>query len=239
LNMSPEELQQTLSAINPENFLFYLLSANIMLVVFNVIPAFPMDGGRILRALLSMKLDRVRATQIASGMGQMVALFFFFIGLFYNPLLILIALFVFFGAQGENRMVQQLTLLRDHRVREAMMTDITVLKPDTTLDHVIDVILSGTERNFVVAEEDEVKGIVYQEELVKAIRERERDTEIREVMNRDFEIVNHDEPLTDVYRRVSSLSTSFFPVKKNGELAGAIDMENINEFISLRASLDY
>lgn len=111
LKQDPEMLEETMSAINAGNFLFYLFSANVMLVVFNLIPAFPMDGGRVFRALLSMKFDRVTATQMAARLGQGVAFLFFLIGLLYNPILILIAIFVYFGAQGENMMVQQLKLL--------------------------------------------------------------------------------------------------------------------------------
>jgi len=87
INQSPEELQQSLGTIQAANFLFYLFSANTMLVLFNMLPAFPMDGGRVLRAILSLKLNRVMATRIASGVGQFLAMIFFFIGIFYNPIL--------------------------------------------------------------------------------------------------------------------------------------------------------
>jgi CBS domain-containing protein len=219
--------------------LFYLLMANIMLVVFNLIPAFPMDGGRILRALLTMKMDRVRATQIAALLGQTLAFLFFLVGLLYNPFLILIALFVYFGAQGENMMVQQLTLLQNHRVREAMMTNITVLKPDDFLDQVVDVILSGTERDFVVTEDENVAGVIYQSDLMQTLKQRNGHVKVKEVMSTDFENVQAGDDLTYVYRKVQARKKSFFPVVENGRLVGAIDMNNINEFIVFRAALDF
>lgn len=239
LTQDPETLEQTMSVINSNNFLFYLFSANIMLVVFNLIPAFPMDGGRIFRALLSMKMDRVTATQMAARLGQAVAFFFFFVGLLYNPILILIAIFVYFGAQGESVMVQQLDLLKDHKVSNAMMTDITPLHPDDTLDNVVNIILTGTERDFVVMEDDKVRGVLYQSDLIQAFRNRSSsETRVRDVMDGEFYPVQADDNLTDVYRHVRSNNKTFFPVLQGEELAGAIDMNNINEFMIFRAPLN-
>lgn len=239
LNQDPEMLEQTLSSINASNFLFYLFSANVMLVLFNLIPAFPMDGGRIFRALLSMKYGRVTATQMAARLGQGVAFFFFLVGLLYNPILILIAIFVYFGAQGENIMVQQLALLKDHSVRDAMMTDITIVQPDDALNDVVDIILTGTERDFVVMEDGRVTGILYQSDLIQAFKKRNAEARVKDVMDREFYLVQIDDNLTDIYRKVRSNNKTFFPVMKGGRLAGAIDMNNINEFMTFRAPLDY
>ncbi len=239
LNQDPEALQETLGTITGGNLMFYLLIANVMLVVFNLLPAFPMDGGRVLRALLTMRMGRVRATQIAAFLGQTLAFFFFLSGLIYNPFLILIALFVYFGAQGENMMVQQLKLLENHQVRDAMMTDITVLDPGDYLNRVVDIILSGTERDFIVTEHDHIKGVVYHSDLVQLLRQQNGQAQVKDVMSTDFENVHADDDLTDVYRKVQARKKSFFPVLENDRLVGAIDMNNINEFIVFRASLDF
>lgn len=235
----PETLQETMSAVGPGNLLFYLFVANVMLVAFNLLPAFPMDGGRVLRALLTMRMDRVRATQIAALLGQTLAFLFFLVGLIYNPFLILIALFVYFGAQGENVMVQQLMLLQNHQVKEAMMTNITVLDPEDYIENVIEVILSGTERDFIVTEDKAVKGVIYQSDLMQSLKQRNGQMKVREVMSTDFENVDASDDLTNVYRKVQSRKRSFFPVLESGQLVGAIDMNNINEFMVLRASLDF
>jgi Zn-dependent protease len=150
----PAEAEAFLATISAGNFLFYLFLTNLLLVAFNAIPAFPMDGGRVLRALLAFRLDRVRATQIAAGLGQFIAVLFFILGFYYNPFLILIAVFVFFGASSEYKMIAQLTALRGHRVREAMMSRYTTLNPADGLDRIADVLLAGTERNFVVTDGD-------------------------------------------------------------------------------------
>lgn len=239
LNQDPEVLEQTMSSINGTNFLFYLFSANVMLVLFNLIPAFPMDGGRVFRALLSMRYGRVTATQMAARLGQSVAFFFFLIGLVYNPILILIAIFVYFGAQGENIMVQQLALLKNHKVKDAMMTDITTVQPDDTLNEVVDIILTGTERDFVVMENGKVSGILYQSDLMQAFKNKRGEAKVSEVMDHEFYMVQTEDELTEIYRKIRARSKTFFPVMEERELAGAIDMNNINEFMTFRAPLDY
>lgn len=239
LSQDAEALEETMSAINANNFLFYLFAANVMLVLFNMIPAFPMDGGRVFRALLSMKFDRVTATQMAARLGQGVAFLFFLIGLLYNPILILIAIFVYFGAQGENVMVQQLNLLKGYKVRDAMMTNITTVRPDKKLDDVIDIILTGTERDFVVMENGKVRGILYQAELMQAFKNRDNQIRVRDIMDERVNSVQVVDDLTDVYRKVRSNNKSFFPVLHRDQLVGAIDMNNINEFMTYRARLDY
>lgn len=239
INQSPEELQQSLGTIQAANFLFYLFSANAMLVLFNMLPAFPMDGGRVLRALLSMKMNKVMATRIASGVGQFLAMVFFFIGIFYNPILLLIAVFVFFGAQAESSMVQNVDLLEGYKVKDAMMTDITIVNPDNTLQDMIDILISGAEKNFVVAENKRLRGVLYQKELISSIQNNNRDTEVRDIMSQDYGTVQIDEDLNSIFRKIRQHRRSFFPVLDGEEVAGTIDMENINEFITIRAMPDY
>lgn len=239
LNMDQEMLEQTMSTINPGNFLFFLFSANVMLVLFNLLPAFPMDGGRIFRALLAMKWDRVKATQMAARMGQTVAFLLFLIGLLYNPILVLIAIFVYFGAQGENMMVQQLSLLKDYKVVDAMMTDITLLNPEDTLNDVVDVILTGTERDFIVAENGKIRGILYQSALIQMFKKGATDAKVKDVMDKEFHVLQKDDNLTDVYRSIQSRSKTFFPVLEGDKPVGAVDMDNINEFMIFRAPVTY
>ena len=128
---------ETLMSFTLQNFLFFLFIVNVALVVFNMIPAFPMDGGRILRALLAIRIGRARATEIAARLGLMIAALFFLVGLLYNPFLIFIALFIFLGAFGENRVVQHLELLDGHMVEEAMLIDITTFKPKDSIGSVV------------------------------------------------------------------------------------------------------
>lgn len=239
--LDEEQIQQFFSEISARNFLFLLFYANIILAVFNFIPAFPMDGGRILRALLSMRINRVKATQIAANLGQLVAVLFFFFGLLYNPFLALIGVFIFFGAHGENILVQQLTLLRGYKAKDAMMTDITLLAPNDSLADVINLILSGTERDFIVVNSDGNKpvGVLYNRDLIQAMRANNDQLSVKDVMSREFNKVNESDELTEVFRKMQSSRKSFFPVTDGISLTGAIDMTNISEFMIFKSSPQY
>lgn len=239
LAQDPETLQNELSRIRDDNFLFYLFSANVALAAFNMLPAFPLDGGRVLRSLLSIRMGRVRATQVAVTTGKFLALMLFLFGLFYNFILVLIALFIYFGAESENVMVMQLNVLKGYQVKDAMITRFTPLHPEETLDDVIRVILKGTEKNFVVAEENSVLGILLMADLSAAIDSRGRETRVREVMMKDVKTLQPDEPLTKAYQELLYNKNRIFPVIRLDEIAGVIDMENLNEFLRLKASIHY
>ncbi len=230
------ETFQTLMNLTLQNFLFYLLIVNVGLVVFNIIPAFPMDGGRILRALLAMKMDRVKATQIASSIGQFIAVIFLLIGLLYNPFLIFIALFIFLGAYGENQMVQHLALLKGHTVEDAMMINISTYKPEDSIDLVVNKIISGTETNFVVVKDHKIKGLLYHQDIIDNSN---NNVTVGDVMNKNFKTVKMTDGLKETYRLIHSEKKSFFPVVDNEKLIGAIDGINLNEYILLQAKLTY
>jgi Zn-dependent protease len=225
--------------LNSRNFLWSLLTINIILVVFNAIPAFPMDGGRVLRALLALRIDRVRATQIAASIGQFIAIGFVFVGIFYNPFLVLIGIFVYFGAQSENVMVQHLEFLKGHTVREAMMTNFTTLPPDATVKDAVDQLLAGSDTDFIVADGEQVLGIITRATLIGALKEGKQHALAQDIMLRDFETFDVRDKMTNVYARFQRRKHSFFPVVEDRKLIGAINMENVNEFIMVQSALNY
>lgn len=230
------ETIDVLMQYNLQSFLFFLFTVNVGLVVFNIIPAFPMDGGRILRALLAMKIGREKATKIASSLGLVIAFIFFLTGLFYNPFLMLIGLFIFLGAFSENRMVQELAWLDGHTVEEAMLLNITIFKPQDSLDLVVNKIISGTETNFVVADEQTIKGILHH----KAIIDHSNKTVlVEDIMDTNFKTVKDSDNLKTVYQLIYNSKQNLFPVVNNGKLVGAIDANNLNEYILLQSKLAY
>lgn len=237
--LTPETVEEQLGVISGENLLFYLFAANGALVAFNMLPAFPLDGGRVLRAALSARMDRVRATQIAAALGKFLAFVFFFFGLFFNLILALIAVFIYFGAESENVMVTQLNLLNGYLVRDAMITRFSVLHPDQTLSEVVDVILEGTERDFIVSDESGIKGLLLMSHISDGVHTNGKTARVRDVMSEGAKILHPSDPLTDPYRLIRQGNSTFFPVVEAGELVGVIDMENINEFLRLRASMGY
>lgn len=227
-------LEEVLYQPTFQNFLFYLFIANVMLVVFNMIPAFPMDGGRVLRALLSLKLGRVEATQIASGIGQGLAVLFFVVGLLFNPFLILIAFFIFFGAYGENQMVKQSSLLEGHIAKEATLTNITLLSPTHTVQQVIEILLAGTEKDFVVMENDRIAGIVTQKDIIEHAKT--PDLAVEDIMDPTFRSIEASTPMAQMLEIMAREKKPFFPVTEKGKLIGAIDRTNIGEFILVKTA---
>ncbi|MGB5429817.1 site-2 protease family protein, partial [Eudoraea sp.] len=234
--MDADSLMQLLSAPTLETLLFYLFIANVMLVVFNLIPAFPMDGGRVFRALLSFTMDRAKATQIAAGLGQALAVVFFMLGLFFNPFLILIALFIFLAAYSENQMVKQKSLVEGHFVKEALLTNITLLHPENSLEDVFEIILAGTEKDFVVAENGLIVGILNHKNILNNAQN--GSIKVRSIMNTKYKTMRAMDELKEFFVMINNEKQRFFPVTdKTNKPIGAIDVNNVSEFLMLRTNL--
>jgi hypothetical protein len=167
------------------DFLTRLMWVNLFIGAFNLLPAFPMDGGRILRALLAVRLGRQRATEIAASVGQGMAILFGIVGFMYNPFLIFIAIFVFLGAQGEAQMVEASTAMRGLAVRDAMLSRFRTLGAEDTLGKAVEELLAGSQQDFPVVEEGRVTGVLRRNDLVKALAATGRDTRVGEAMSRD------------------------------------------------------
>ncbi|GAA4422743.1 site-2 protease family protein [Pontibacter saemangeumensis] len=225
--------------ITPANFLYLLLFVNVVLVLFNAIPAFPMDGGRVLRALLAFKLGRARATQIASNLGQLLAIGFIFIGFFYNPFLILIGAFVYFGAYSENMMVQHLDYLRGHSVREGMMTNFVTLAPTETVREALNKLLMGSEHEFIVELDGAVVGTLTRSQLIQAVKEEQMQKPVAEIMSGEVRTFNVQDKLSEAYTELQKTRMPLYPVLENGRLAGVINTDNINEFIMIKSALTH
>jgi Zn-dependent protease len=215
-----------------------LLVVNVFLVVFNLIPAFPMDGGRILRALLGLKLDYVRATQIAASVGQAVALIFGLIGLFANPFLVFIAFFVWIGAAQESSLVQMKSALSGIPVRQAMITDFRVLEPTHTLGNAVDLTLASSQKDFPVVARGQVTGILTQGDLLGALDSSGRAGTVQDAMQTTFEIADISEMMEPVFQRLQACACRTLPVVAGGHLAGLVTMDNVGEFLSIRAALE-
>jgi Zn-dependent protease len=225
-----------LNQINQSNFLYLLFSANLILAVFNMVPAFPMDGGRAFRALLSFKFNRVKATRVAAGLGQILAIGFVFIGLFYNPILLLIGIFIFLGAQAESNFAQTRDLLRGYRVADVTMAEYKSLQTDEPLSRAIDLLLDGQTTRFLVEEDGEVVGTLNRNEMVRALSDRGREVAIGAVMNRDVMYLDAEMDLKDAFLKMQQHKYDLALVSQNEVLTGVLDLENIQEFIMLRGA---
>lgn len=222
-----------------DSLLIRLLSVNIMLAVFNMIPAFPMDGGRVLRALLAVRMPYTRATQIASSLGQALALAFAFIGLLYYPWLMFIALFVWIGAAQEASMVQLKSAMYGIPVSRAMLTEFRTLTPDQTLADVIDMILKGSQQDFPVIEQGRVVGILMQNDMLVALAHQGQNVHVASVMRQDFETAAPNDMLQTLFIRMQDRACDCHtvPVLQDDRLLGIVTKQNIGEFLEIQAAL--
>src|SRR5215831_10921446 len=149
---------ESLSSWTAASFLTRLMIANVTLAVFNLIPAFPMDGGRIFRALLSRFVRPEKATRIAAGLGHVIAVLFAILGLFSNPFLVLIALFIWMGASQEASMAQMKSRLEGISARQIMVTDFTALSPNAPLERAVEMVLHGRQQDFPVVDNGQLVG---------------------------------------------------------------------------------
>ncbi len=211
---------------------------NLVLVGFNLIPAFPMDGGRVLRALLAMKLDYNAATQIAASVGQGMAFLLGLIGLFYNPFLVFIALFVWIGAQSEARMVTMKSTLNGIPVGRAMLTNFKTLSQDDTLAEVVDYVLAGDQKEFPVVADEQVVGILTQSALLEGLRSAGETALVGSMMRRDFQTADSYEMLETAFVRLRNCDCHTLPILHNDQLMGLVTMENIGEFIRIQSTLE-
>ncbi len=216
---------------------FKLLIANVILAVFNLIPAFPMDGGRVLRALLSMRLDRGKATRIAATVGQILAIGFVFTGLFYNFFLIFIGIFIYLGAGAESAFETTKVILSQYKVRDALMQKFTRLAPTDTLEKAVQILLNSQEQSFIVMENEKAAGILTKNELIKGLSESGKNTPVADVMVKEFTSLKPEMGLHEAFQQLTLNSGTVSPVYENGTFIGIVDRENINELLLISQAL--
>lgn len=219
------------------NFWFQLFAVNIFLALFNFIPAFPMDGGRVLRALLSLRLSRVRATRIAAYAGQFIAILFVFFGFSYNPMLVFIGFLIFLGAQAEAKTEETISALRDVKVSDVVMRHYSVLQPHEPLSKAVDLLLDSQEHSFIVKENDEVKGTLSRKEIIEGLSKFGRDIPVSRVMHAGVVSLKTGDLVSDVMQKFSGNAEAIMPVFDGQKIIGILDTENITEFVQIQNSL--
>ncbi|MBI4526774.1 MAG: site-2 protease family protein [Deltaproteobacteria bacterium] len=219
------------------SFLMRLMTVNVFLVLFNMLPAFPMDGGRVLRALLAMRMEYTKATQIAAYLGQGLAFLFGFIGLLTNPFLLFIALFVWIGAAQEASLAQIRSALGGIPVARAMVTDFRTLTPRDSLARAVALVLTGAQQDFPVVEDRRVLGVLTRGDLLIGLARRGQETPVVDVMRREFQTVDSSETLETAFARLQTCECHTLPVVHSGQLVGLITMDNVGEFVAIQAAL--
>jgi Zn-dependent protease len=215
-----------------------IAAANVALFAFNLIPAFPMDGGRVLRALLAVGLGYTRATRVAAAIGQALAVVFAFLGLLGNPLLVLIAVFIFLAASGEAGYVQARDYTRGFLASHAMITAYQTLGPGATADDAAALLLRTTQQDFPVVDgAGSLRGIVTREGLIRALQEQGGACPVLEFMDRDVPTVPENACLDNVYEQLRRGGQRVVGVvDRQRRLVGYITAENLGELVMIQSS---
>jgi stage IV sporulation protein FB len=216
-----------------------LAVANVFLVIFNLIPAFPMDGGRVLRAALASRLGYTRATEIAATIGQWVAFGLGFLGLFGNPLLIFIAIFVYLAAASEAQLVSVRAMSRGVPVGAAMITQFATLLPDAPIDQAIETLLRTTQSEFPVVDTDgQPVGVLGRNDLIRTLKQRGPDARVADAMTSPVPTVGHRACLDEAFRILQEKAApAVGVVDTGGRLIGLITSETIGEMLMVQDAL--
>src|SRR3984957_19534435 len=217
-----------------------LLYANVMMVVFNLIPAFPLDGGRVFRALLAMKFSYARATQIAATVGQALALLMGVWAFSRGPVsLVLIAIFIYLGAESESSFVQMRHATSGIPVSSAMMTRFDTLNSRATLDQAIDALLGSSQHDFPVLDDNGgFAGLLTKHDLLLALRRAGPEMLVSEVMVTGLPTIAPQMSLEHAFSKIKEANVSALPVVDNaGQLIGLFTMENVSELIMVQSAL--
>jgi Zn-dependent protease/CBS domain-containing protein len=214
-------------------FFFYLGYLNAVLAVFNLLPAFPLDGGRILRGLLATRLGAVRATDVSSTIGQVFAAAFFLIGLLSGDILLsLVAVFIYFGASGEAQMVKQRELTRGLTVSDVMGTKLRTetVTPNHTFGRVLELVIHGYQEDFPVLDDGKLVGMLTRNEIMAAAHSPERYSSVRDLMKTNVPTISSQADLfEDGLRILQQSGFRALPVTENGELVGMLTIEDVGQ----------
>jgi Zn-dependent protease/CBS domain-containing protein len=215
-----------------------IAGANIILVLFNMIPAFPMDGGRVLRAILAMRMGNARATEMAATIGQGFAVLFGVLGMFYNPMLIIIAVFIFLAASGEATQAQLRAVAQSSLVSDAMITAFESLPTSATVSDAADALIRTTQTEFPVVDgTGRLRGVLTRDAMIKALKERGPHASVLEVMQGDIPTVPVRAKLDSALR---SLMQKGYPALgvtgADGKLVGLLTVENLGEMMMVHSA---
>jgi len=219
-----------------KGLLEFLLLANLAMLLFNLIPAFPMDGGRVLRAALATGMPYARATRIAAQVGQALALLFAAVGVFVlrNPLLVFVALFVFMAAGEERALVQTRASLAGMPVSAAMVTAFMSIETRHELQHAVDLMLAGDQQDFPVLEGGRYLGMLTRSDLIRGLREQGPITPVGRIVRVDVEPIDASWPLERALQVMRAGRHAAMPVVMRGQLVGLLTLENVSELLMVQ-----
>lgn len=223
------------SSLSPSlNFLLYnFFLLNLILGAFNLLPAFPMDGGRVLRAFLAERMNFIKATELAASIGKQLAIIMALIGIFFNPFLIFIAIFVYMGADQESNMVLINTLLEGINVQDIMTREVKTVRPSDTVDYVLKMMFQHKHMGYPVYQDGNLRGIITFHDL-SSIPEDKRNLPVEQFMTKEVIVTNPKEKVSALLEKLNLNNVGRFPVLENGKLVGIISKTDIMKAIEIR-----
>ncbi len=210
-----------------------LVWANLLLGAINLLPAYPLDGGRVLRASFARRMETVQATRRAVAISQAFATVFIFVGIWENALM-LVGLFLFMAAQLEERSVVFQSVLDKVRMEDVMLTDFSTLSPADTLEDALNKAVHSLQDDFPVIRGSDMVGVVSRQKIMEALRD-QGNGYVQSVMNRAFHVAGKDESLGSAFRRISTQGMTIIPVVDSGRLVGIVTLQNLMHSMSLLA----
>lgn len=230
---------ESMDVQNPgTSMLARLAMVNVFLVVFNMIPAFPMDGGRVLRALLASRYGYQRGTQIAATVGQVLAFGLGLLGLMGNPILVFIAIFVYLGAAGEAHAVQMRQASRGMLASDAMITRFESLRPGSTVEDAVQCLIHTTQHDFPIVDgAGMLRGVLTRDDMIRALRDQGPTTPVIEVMRSDIPVIHQRQPLEKALQLMQEKQMPAIGVTDSASrLVGLITPENVGEMMMVLAA---
>jgi len=219
-----------------ENLIPILFYVNIMLGLFNLAPVFPMDGGRVLRGILSLTMEPIRATRIAVGIGQFIAILMFFFGIFYDWWLALIAIFLYFGAEAEEQGTILHRLLHRVPARAVMLEHFESVSPGDSLGNLVEKLCHSSQDDFPVLDSGRLVGLLPKNVIFQALRRSPAETRVQEIMLTEFFQAGPDEMLDKIFDRLTQTQVGIVPVVDDGKVLGILTLPQIAKYQMLCGS---
>ncbi len=219
-------------------FVHRIMVINLVLALFNLLPAFPMDGGRVVRAALSMRMGHHQATRVAANIGQFLAVALGLYGMLYNPFLMFIAVFIWMGAASESGMAQVKHSLTSITAGHAMLTDFQTLAETDPLSRAVSLTLAGSQKVFPVQSGTQITGALTQNDLLQGLQTDGEQAGVGQWMQNTVQQADVNESVQKVLQRLQSCQCPLIAVTDAGRTVGIIDLENISELIQIQAAIE-
>jgi Zn-dependent protease len=210
-----------------------LVWTNIFLGLLNVLPAYPLDGGRILRAVLARRMDFLRATRRAVTIGQGFAIAFFVLGMF-NLWFTVVGLFIFVAAQLEERSIEFQSVLETVRMEDVMLTEFSTLSPADTLEYALSKAVHSLQDDFPVVRGNDMVGVISRQKILDALRFG-GNAYVQSVMNDAYEVAERCETLASAFRKITAKNLSIIPVVEGEHLVGIVTLQNLMHSMGMLA----